>query len=185
MQEDIKNVPVENANETNLTEYMKTCVELSVNMTLQPGELRDRCFHLIGGGAVFGICIGELPDSFLVSSSCQLVSDAGKIDGKPFSRAKIIRLIRSAVAFISIPDAEYRYLYYRWLKKQFTDQSDFFDQERRDIIEKFVYAYENRDAKKAEQSENDGTGLDQESKKEGFGESDRSFWSIYRTNSFH
>lgn len=182
MQENETNVPVENEDISVVPDYMKTCIELSLNMALKEGELRDRCFHLLSGGVVFGICIGELPDSFLVFGSARLISESGKIDGKPFSK-KIIRLIRTAVAFISIPDPEHRYYYFRWLKKQF-GSSDFFDKDRRDIIEKYVYAYENSKTK-VEQSaapEDDDMPVEGESASPGGPDS---FWAPYESTEFH
>lgn len=186
MQEIDKNAPVQESevDDEHIPEYMKTCIQLSINESLGEKEVRDRCFHLLSGGAIFGICIGELPDSFLVSSSCQLVSESGKIDGKPFARAKVIRLFRNSIAFISIPDKEHRYYYFKWLKKQFADHSEFFNKERRDIIEKYVYAYENSKTK-VEQSdvpEDDVQDVEEESASM---IGPNSFWSIHNSTEFH
>lgn len=184
MQDTDNKVPTqEDENEKALPEYMKLCAELSLNMALGESELRERVFHLITGTAVFGICIGELEDSFLVALPTQLVSESDKIDGKPFSKGKIIRLIRSSIAFISIPEPEHRYYYFRWLKRQFTTLPSFFTQDRRDIVNDFVYAYDNRNTNKVEQKDQktEVPKVEDESAK---GSSD-SFWSSYQSTEFH
>lgn len=186
MQEIDKDTPVQEGElETkDIPEYVKSCVQLSLSGSIAENEVRDRCFHLLSGGAIFGICLGELDDSFLVSYSCQLVSESGKVDGRPFARAKVIRLFRTAIGFISIPDKEHRYHYFRWLKKQFHIQPEFFNKERRDIIEKYVYAYENSKTK-VEQ-----TNVPVDSvRDDGDGSASLigpdSFWSIHNSTEFH
>jgi hypothetical protein len=187
VQEIDHNVPEEEneSKEQKLPEYMKVCAELSLNMNLTDGEIRDRCFHMLGGGSVFGVCIAELNDSFLVASAAQLVNENGIIDGRPFSRSKVIRLMRNGIGFISIPDPDHRYFYYRWLKKQYTGLPSFFSEDRRDIIDQFVYNYENRDTTIVKQDE------DQMSNEKPFVESDNvkvsadSFWSPYTSTEFH
>lgn len=169
-----------------LPEYLKVAAELSLSISLSDDEVRDRVFHLINGTVVFGICIAELPDSFLIASPSQLISEDGRIDGKAFSSAKIIRLIRSGVAFMAIPTTEHRYYYYRWLKQQFTTLPDFFSQDRRDIISEFVYAYENRSqSKKSEQTEDQANKSTPEVEADFSKGSADSFWSPFLSKEFH
>lgn len=186
MQEIENNVPVEeNEDELKIVpEYMKTCIQLSVNTELEENEVRDRCFHLLSGGAIFGMLIGELSDSFLVSNSCQLVSESGKVSGKPFARSKIIRLFRNSIAFISVPDKEHRYYYFNWLKKQFEGQEEFFNKDRRDIIEKYVYAYANSKPKVSQTAAPEDDELPVEEKSASPGSPD-SFWSPFTSTEFH
>jgi hypothetical protein len=185
VQETKNNVPVkENDAEDTLPEHIKLCAELSLSISLGDNEIKDRVFHLLGGTAVFGVCIGELDDSFLVAASCQLVSENGKVDGKPFSRSKIIRLMRTSVTFITIPESEHRYYFYKWLKKQFTNLPSFFSQDRRDIVENFVYAYENRNTHKVEQND-DQISDEPELQEDNTKGSDDSFWSPYTSMEFH
>lgn len=186
--QDIKdNAPVQESevDGDKVPEHIKLCAELSLSMSLNEGVLKDRVFHLLGGTAVFGICLGELDDSFLVASSCQLVSDNGKVDGKPFARGKVIRLMRGSVAFITIPENDHRYLYYKWLKKQFATLPSFFSQDRRDIVNDFVYAYDNRNTtKQVEQNEDQNSGEPSVDGSDAKGDSD-SFWSPYISMEFH
>ena len=84
-------------------EYLQQCAELSINPPLRKDEIRARCFHLVGGTVIFGVCIAELPDSFLVSSPAVLTSTEGEVEGKAIGSSNIIRLIKSGVSFVSIP----------------------------------------------------------------------------------
>jgi hypothetical protein len=185
VQEIIKNVPtIENDNnEQEVPEYLRICAGLSLNMTMAEDEVRDRAFHMLTGSVVFGMLVAELTDSFLIAASCILISENGKVDGKPFARAKILRMMKTSVAFISAPEPEHKNYYYKWLKKQYTSLPSFFSQGRRDIIDNFVYNYENR-SKPIEQNEDqieEAPELAEESTK---GSAD-SFWSPYSSTEFH
>jgi hypothetical protein len=184
--EDNDNVPIvkNEKEEFEIPEYVKMCAELSVDVASREGEIEAKVFHLITGTAIFGICVGEIRDSFLVAMPAQLVSENGKIDGKAFTKGRIIRLIRSSIAFVSIPEPDHRYYYYKWLKKQYTSLPSFFSKSRCDIVDKFVYAYENRSSKNTEEhNEEPEDGFELEAD-DSSGSPD-SFWSIYRSTEFH
>lgn len=187
VQEDTNNVPIlENEKEEfDIPEYVRMCADLSVDIASREDQIEARVFHLITGTAIFGVCVGEIKDSFLVAVPAQLVSENGKVDGKPFTKGRVIRLIRSSIAFVSIPEPDHRYYYYKWLKKQFTSLPSFFSQERRDIVDKFVYAYEHRSdqtqKEQTEDSEQEGLALEEDSAKG----SPESFWYPYKSTEFH
>lgn len=185
VQEDTNNVPIlENEKEEfDIPEYVRICADLSVDIASREDQIEARVFHLITGTAIFGVCVGEIKDSFLVAVPAQLVSENGKVDGKPFTKGRVIRLIRSSIAFVSIPEPDHRYYYYKWLKKQFTSLPSFFSKERKQIIDDFVYNYENR-SKQIEQNEEsdfDGPELEEGGSKG----SPESFWSPYKSTEFH
>jgi len=186
VQEIDKNVPDKEDEKKiqELPEYMKLCAELTLSSTVNESEIGAKVFHLITGTAVFGVCLAELKDSFFVAMPCQLVSDAGKVEGKPFTKAKVIRLIRSSIAFVSIPESDHKYYYYRWLRKQFNSLPSFFSEARRDIVEQVVYNYENRDANRAKQNEDQLEDIPEVEDDSAEGSPD-SFWSPYQSTEFH
>jgi hypothetical protein len=185
VQENNIDVPTEENEVTDyeIPEYVRLCAELSVDIVLTDERADARIFHLASGSAIFALCIGDIKDSFLVAMPAQLVSENGKVDGKPFTKGKVIRIFKSSLAFVSIPEAEVRNYYYKWLKKNYDSLPSFFSQERRDSIENFVYAFENRSKQAEEQHEdqNDGYRLEDGDT----GGSPDSFWSPYTSREFH
>lgn len=154
--------------------YLRQCADLAINMPLGPEELRARCFHLIGGTVIFGLCIAELPDSYLAATPSVLTSSNGDVEGKGIGASEVIRLKKSGISFVSLPTDEHKYYYYRWLKRRHKYECDIFTQERREIIDKFLYTYENRNST-SKSSQDKNTSVDKEVQAKSGANSD-SFW---------
>lgn len=174
---------VEVETEDSIPEHVRLVAELSLSVS-EPGQIKARVFHLLGGSAVFGMILGEIDDSFMVGLPCQLVSENGKVNGKPFARGKVIRLVRNSVSFVTIPDGEHKAYYFKWLQKQFVNLPSFFSQERRDIVNDFVYAYDNRNNVKVEQVEDSESDALEPEENNALGSGDN-FWSPYQSTEFH
>ncbi|MNK09940.1 hypothetical protein D3C87_279490 [compost metagenome] len=125
-------------------DYLRQCADLAVNLPLAKDEIRARCFHLIGGSVIFGICIAELPDSYLVSTPAVLTSNNGDVDAKAVGASNVVRLAKAGTSFISLPADDHKFYYYRWLERTHKFECDIFTQERCAVIKQFLYNYKNR-----------------------------------------
>jgi hypothetical protein len=105
---------------------------------IEPDEVGDRCFSLLGGRVIFGLLIGEIEDSFLVALASSLVSTDGIIDGKLLTTSPVIRLFKNGVAFMSIPESEHRVLYYKHILRLTEYLPEFFTPERFAKIEETI-----------------------------------------------
>lgn len=93
---------------------MKALIEQT---PISSDDVGERCFSLLGGRVVFGLLFAELSDSFLVGLASTLVSDGHEIDGKLLTASPVIRLLKSGVAFVSIPELEHQYYYFRHIRR--------------------------------------------------------------------
>lgn len=164
-----------------LPQWVKRCAELSMGTSLSDDQIRDRAFHLIGGSVMFGICITELSDSFLVGMPAVLVADGNKIEGREFSASNIIRLMRSSVIYMNIPENPYKAHYYRFLTSRFEELPDFFEEDRRDIVKNFVHNYDNRSKEPQVEGFEEIDIIDHENA----GVSPDSFWSSHNSKEIH
>lgn len=125
-------------------DYLRQCAALAINMPLAKDEIRARCFHLIGGSVIFGMCVAELPDSYLIAIPAVLTSNNGEVDGKSVGASNIIKLMKAGTSFMSLPTDEYKFYYFRWIERTHKFECDIFTQERRAVIKQFLYNYKNR-----------------------------------------
>lgn len=133
---DLKEVGTQQTADTTLSE-----VESLLNTKpLASDDVGDRCFSLLGGRVIFGLLVGEVHDSFLVALASTLISNDGRIEGKLLTASPVIRLFKNGVAFMSTPELEHRYLYYRHITQLTGSLPEFFNSERMAKIESLVAA---------------------------------------------
>jgi hypothetical protein len=164
-----------------LPQWVKRCAELSMGTASSGDQIRDRAFHLIGGTVMFGICMAELEDSFLVGLPAVLVADGNTVEGREFSASNIIRLMRSSIIYMNIPENPYKMYYFKFLMKNFDEIPDFFEKDRRDIITNFVHNYESRPKEPDVEGFEEIDIIDHENA----GASPDSFWSSHNSKEIH
>jgi hypothetical protein len=111
--------------------------------TMPEFEVGDRCYSLLGGRVVFGIQLGELLDSFLVALPTTLHSEDGgvTINGKLLTASPVIRLMKSGVAFITIPEFEHQYHFFRFIQPLEDLLPGYFNPARKTIMAKAIELY--------------------------------------------
>lgn len=123
-------VEVESDDDEDLPTFIKDMNGLVLAEPLAEDDVGDRCFSLLGGRVIFGIVLGELVDSFLVALASTLVNNGKEVEGKLITATPVIRLFKSGVAFVSTPELEHRYLYYRHISGLTERMPGFFNPER-------------------------------------------------------
>jgi hypothetical protein len=92
--------------------------------------VEDRCFMMTSGRAIFGFCLAELSDSFLVGLASTLQSEDGTIDGKMITSNPVLRIFKSSVNFVAIPEFEHKYYFYRYALDHTEFMEEYFTDER-------------------------------------------------------
>ena len=82
-----------------------------------PDSIGERCFSLTTGRAVFGVCVAELTDSFLVAMPAILQNDGTSIVGKSLVTEPMIRIYKGNIVYSSLVQPAHRYHYYEYLEE--------------------------------------------------------------------
>jgi hypothetical protein len=111
--------------------------------TMPEFEIGDRCYSLLGGRVVFGIQLGELPDSFLVALPATLHSEDGgeTINGKLLTASPVIRLMKNGVAFMTIPEIEHQYHYFKFIQPLEGLLPGYFNETRKALMKEAIELY--------------------------------------------
>jgi hypothetical protein len=119
--------------------------------TMPEFEVGDRCYSLLGGRVVFGLQLGELPDSFLVALPATLHSEDGgeTINGKLLTASPVIRLMKNGVAFMTIPEVEHQYHYFKFIRPLEELLPGYFNQARSTLMDKAIELYTGKPASPA------------------------------------
>lgn len=139
--DDLQEIPGEIAE---LPSYIRDMGCLVRSEPIARDDVGDRCFSLLGGRVIFGLLLGEFHDSFLVALASSLVSDGRDIEGKLMTASPVIRLFKNGVAFMSVPEPEHRYYYYRHISRLTGMMPGFFNAERTAKIEKTISDWNER-----------------------------------------
>lgn len=144
-----------------IPEFLKDMSSLVTVDPIPADEIGDRCFSLLGGRVVFGILLAELPDSFLVALASSLVSDGNTVEGKLLTASPVIRLFKNGVAFMSTPEPEHRYYYYRHINQLRDKMPGFFNPTRVEKIEATIALWADKDRSGRLNSSSGSTGRDE------------------------
>jgi hypothetical protein len=106
----------------------------------------DRQFNLVNGRTIFGVVFEETDDAFLILRPTMLTSETedGPIDGKLIVHGPMIRLMKTSVVLITIPDAYHRYHYYKFLLKIKNKSQQLFSEEVLSAILESVEEFESK-----------------------------------------
>ena len=109
-------------------------------------EVGERCYSLLGGRVIFGIQLAEMIDSFLVALPSTLHSEDGgtTIDGKLLTASPVIRLMKNGVAFVTIPELEHQYHYFKFIKSLMGLLPGYFNETRTSNINESIETWEGK-----------------------------------------
>src|ERR1700739_3406946 len=106
-----------------------------------PG-LRERCF-VTEDATIFGCLIDELFDSFLVAlPSIILVDSKGSPSGRLVPECRVLRIMKSRVESVLIPNSQQQYFYMKHLSTLFEWMPDFFNEEKIGYIQYWMDQFE-------------------------------------------
>ena len=84
---------------------------------------------------IFVLVLKELEDSFLVLLASTLTSDGSYVDGKLLTERPMMRLFKSNITFMSDPEPDHRFYYFRHLAKYIDKVPEFFTPERKAFLD--------------------------------------------------
>lgn len=139
--EDNDLIEIESVEADDSSEFIDHLSRLVDDQAIAEDDVGDRCFSLLGGKVIFGILLAELPDSFLVALASSLVSDGKEISGKLLTASPVMRLFKYGIAFMTTPELEHKFYYYRHISQLAWKMPGFFNPERMAEIEKTIAAW--------------------------------------------
>lgn len=137
MTDEIENL-VEAEDTGPLPDYIGDMARLCRMEPLSHDDVGDRCFYMNSGKVIFAILVGELADSFLVTLPSTLISTGKEVVGKLVTSAPTIRLMKSSIAFVSMPEPEHKHLYYKHIITLVHMVPGFFNDERAEVIKEVI-----------------------------------------------
>lgn len=123
--------------------FIRDLKSLTVTEVASEFEIGERCYSLLGGRVVFGIQLGELTDSFLVALPSTLHSEDGgeTINGKLLTASPVIRLMKNGVAFVTMPEVEHQYHYFKFIQPLQDILPGYFNEARQTLIKEAIELY--------------------------------------------
>jgi hypothetical protein len=146
MTEETKEIAVtENTPLESVPKFIAEAMLLAGKGTFDPAGpgLRERCF-ITQDASLFGCLIDELFDSFLVAlpSVISVDSESGKSSGRLVPECRVLRLMKSQVESVVIPNSQQQYFYMKHLSTLFDWMPDFFNEEKIEYIKYWMNHFE-------------------------------------------
>ena len=140
MSEDLKNPKEAKRHELEIPDakYWTEIIQLSVIREYGDEEVRERAFYTVGGIVLYGLCVAELPDSFLVGLPASFTKDeVGHYVVHQAVPHQVTRLLKTSVSMVGFCTPMLREIYFKYLMT-LPEECDLLSDKRREYLLKEI-----------------------------------------------